>query len=97
MSTTTIRLPDELKDRVKRAAERAGTTSHAFMLDAITGRLDAEERRADFEAVAERRLAGIANAGQTVAWPDLRTYLRDRVRGKRPRRPAARTLAARKS
>ncbi|MDE2257829.1 MAG: CopG family transcriptional regulator, partial [Xanthomonadaceae bacterium] len=31
MSTTTIRLPDDLKARIATAAERAGTTSHNFI------------------------------------------------------------------
>ena len=35
MSTTTIRLPDELKMRVADAAERAGMTPHGFILEAI--------------------------------------------------------------
>jgi predicted transcriptional regulator len=35
MSTTTIRLPDELKARVARAAKRAGTTAHGFIVEAI--------------------------------------------------------------
>jgi len=35
VSTTAIRLKDTLRDRVLAAAERAGTTAHAFMLDAI--------------------------------------------------------------
>ncbi len=36
MSTTTIRIEDELKARVAAVAERAGKTAHACMLDAIT-------------------------------------------------------------
>lgn len=35
MSTTTIRLPEELKVRIARAAEQAGTTAHHFILEAI--------------------------------------------------------------
>ena len=35
MPTTTIRLSDELKARVASAAERAGTSPHNFILEAI--------------------------------------------------------------
>ena len=35
MTTTTIRLPDELKARIAKAAKQAGTTSHNFILEAI--------------------------------------------------------------
>ena len=34
MSTTTIRLPEDLKVRVGAAAKHAGTTAHAFILEA---------------------------------------------------------------
>ena len=35
-TTTTIRIDDELKSRVAVAAEIAGKTIHAFILDAIS-------------------------------------------------------------
>ena len=36
MSTTTIRIEDELKARIAVAAQHAGKTAHAFILDAIS-------------------------------------------------------------
>src|SRR5690606_30325512 len=50
MSTTTIRLPEDLKARVAKAAEAAGTTSHNFILEAIAEKADLAERRVDFHA-----------------------------------------------
>lgn len=97
MSTTTIRMPDDLKKRVTRAAARAGTTPHAFMLDAIAGETDAQERQAAFEAVAAKRLAGLAGDGQAIGWNELRAYLEKRATGRRARRPAARKLTVKKS
>ena len=35
MSTTTIRLEDDLKARINAAAAQAGKTAHAFILEAI--------------------------------------------------------------
>ncbi len=35
MATTTIRLNEAMKARIAAAAERAGKTAHAFMLEAI--------------------------------------------------------------
>ena len=46
MSTTTIRLPQDLKERVARAAQRAGTTAHSFILEAIAEKAEQDERRA---------------------------------------------------
>ncbi|MEO6967171.1 MAG: CopG family transcriptional regulator [Rhodanobacteraceae bacterium] len=94
MPTTTIRLTDDLKVRVARAAKRAGISPHGFILDAIAERTEAQERRADFDAAAEQRYAGIAASGRTIAWPELRGYLEKRMTGKRARRPAARKMAA---
>ena len=93
MATTTIRLPENLKDRVARAAERAGTTSHALILDAIAERVDEEERRNDFRDTAERRYAEIVASGKTIPWSEMRTYLEDRLAGKKTTRPAPRKLA----
>jgi len=93
MSTTTIRLPDELKARVAEAAGRAGTTPHNFILEAIAEKAEQAERRADFDAVAEQRYAGIVESGKTIPWSEMRGYLEDRVAGKAVKRPVARKLA----
>jgi predicted DNA-binding protein len=93
VSTTTIRLPEELKARVAAAAERAGTTSHNFILEAIAEKTDSAERRADLAEVAERRYAGIVASGKTIPWAEMRRYLEDRAAGKKAKRPAARKLA----
>ena len=93
MSTTTIRLTDELKARVAAAAKRAGTTSHNFILEAIAERADSAERQADFYAEAARRYERIVETGETIPWDEFREYLMDRIHGKVTQRPVARKLA----
>ncbi|MGN6739746.1 ribbon-helix-helix protein, CopG family [Dyella sp.] len=93
MSTTTIRLPEELKARIAEAAKRAGTTAHNFILEAIAEKASLEERRADFDTEAEQRYARIVESGKTVPWDQMRGYLEDRLAGKAARRPVARKLA----
>ena len=93
MSTTTIRLPDELKARVAAAAKHAGTTAHAFILEAIAEKAEQAERRADFDAVAEARYARVAATGETIPWQEMRGYLEARMDGKTEKRPARRKLA----
>ena len=92
MSTTTIRLPEDLKARVAVAAERAGTTAHSFILEAIAEKADQAERRADFHDVAEKRYADLVGSGKTIAWEKMRSYLEHRIAGKRVARPAAKKL-----
>ena len=93
MSTTTIRLPKDLKARVAAAAERAGTTAHSFILEAIAEKADQAEIRADFQDVAEKRYADLVASGRTIPWEKMRRYLEARMAGKPVARPAAKKLA----
>lgn len=92
MSTTTIRLDDDLRARVAAAAERAGKTSHAFILDAIAQTVEQAELDDEFHRIADERWAGILATSKTVPWEEAKEYLEARSRGEHPRRPAARKL-----
>lgn len=92
MSTTTIRMPEELKDRVAKAAKQAGTTAHGFILEAIAEKAAREELRADFDATAEARYADIVASGKTIPWQEMRGYLQDSLAGKTVKRPTPRKL-----
>ena len=92
MSTTTIRLPDDLKHRVAVVAKKAGKSSHAIILDAIALKVAEEECRDDFQETAEKRLAQIAESGKTVPWASMRSYLEDRLSGKQSDHPASRQI-----
>lgn len=86
-ATTTIRLPDELKHRIASAAERAGKTTHSFILEAITEKAELEERRAGFDAEVDARLSTMIESGKTVAWSEVRAYLQQRAHGETLPRP----------
>lgn len=88
-TTTTIRLPKELKARITSAAERTGKTTHSLILEAITEKAELEERRADMDTEAEARFARIAATGETIPWADMRRYLEDRVAGRPATPPTA--------
>ena len=81
MSTTTIRLSEELKVRVAQAAERAGTTSHNFILQAIAEKTEMDELSAQFNAVAEQRYENILASGKTIPWSEMKDYLSRRIAG----------------
>jgi uncharacterized protein (DUF1778 family) len=93
MSTTTIRIPEELKEKIARAAERSGKSPHSFILEAISEKAECEERRADFLATAEKRYDAIVASGATIPWADMRKYLERRAAGKAAPRPKPRRLA----
>jgi predicted transcriptional regulator len=89
VSTTTIRIPEELKSRIASAAQRTGKTVHAFILDAIAEKADMEERRQEFERIADQRFADLVSSGETIPWSEMRSYLQARLKGERPQKPVA--------
>ncbi len=93
MSTTTIRLPQDLKERVARAAGRTGATAHGFILEAIREKAEQEERQVEFMDTAERRYAEIVASGKTVSWNEMRRYLKRRLAGVKVARPKPRKLS----
>jgi predicted transcriptional regulator len=92
MPTTTIRIEKTLKARIAAAAERAGKTTHAFILDSIAQTVEQVELEEDFHRVADTRWAKIAAGGKTVPWDEAKANLQARSRGQRPRKPVARKL-----
>ena len=93
MTTTTIRIENDLKARVAIAAERAGKTAHAFMLDAIAQIVEQAELGNVFHRVAEERWAKVLATGNTVPWDDAKAWLEARSRGEQPRKPPARKMS----
>lgn len=89
MSTTTIRIEDDLKARVAAAAQQAGKTAHAFILDAISQTVEQVELDNAFNAVADQRWAKIKASGKTVPWDDAKVYLDARANGEPARKPSA--------
>lgn len=94
MSTTTIRIEDELKARVAAVAGLAGKTTHAFIVDAIAQTVEQMEQDNAFHALADQRWGAILATGETVPWEAARSYLQARANGERPRKPAARKRKA---
>ena len=89
-TTTTIRIDDDLKARIAAAAERAGKTAHAFILDAIAQTVEQVELDDAFHRVADKRWAKVLATGKTVPWDDAKAWLEARSRGERARKPVAR-------
>jgi uncharacterized protein (DUF1778 family) len=91
MPTTTIRIEDDLKERVA-AARLMGKTSHAFILDAVARTVEQVEADAEFDRLADDRWAQLLATRQAVAWDEARARLEARARGERVDWPAPRTL-----
>lgn len=92
MSTTTIRLEDELKARVAAAAQRSGKSPHAFIVEAIEQTVEQSEADDAFQRLADERWARLLETGKSVAFDEAKAYLEARAKGARTARPRARTL-----
>ena len=93
MSTTTIRLPDELKERVVKAAAAAGISPHGFIVEAVAAKAAEAEARQAFEALARQRLKEFERSGKAIALADMRRYMQDKAAGRATTRPKSRKLA----
>ena len=91
MQTTTIRLDDTMKERIAAAADHAGKSAHAFILDAIAQTVEQVELDREFNEIADERWKAILASGKTVSWDDAKAYLAAKSRGESPSRPLARS------
>jgi predicted transcriptional regulator len=90
ISTTTLRLPDEVKARIERLAAAQGKSAHALMADALDETTVAMERRLASEVEAARRFAEYRRTGEYDTLEDMRTYLLARARGETAPEPPLR-------
>ena len=88
-----LRVPPEVKKKVGRLAEAQDTTSHAFMLEAIREKVEADEARAAFHAEGRRRLARMKKSGLGIPVDEGFAYLGRRALGKPAARPKPRRIA----
>jgi predicted transcriptional regulator len=87
-----LRVPDDLKQRIAELAREQETTPHAFMLEAIREKLASEEARRAFHAEASRRLARMKKSGAAIPADEVFAYFQERGTGGTPERPKARKL-----
>ncbi len=89
MSTTSLKLPPELKKRVTAAAEERGVTPHAFMVEAIEDSARAAELRASFVAQAEKARNTVLRTGKGYDADQVHAFIRGRLKGQKTARPRA--------
>ena len=65
-SSTTLKLPSELKDRVADAAQASGQSPHAFMVEAIEAQTRLAERRRELANSLGVSVAEIERRGEEL-------------------------------
>jgi predicted transcriptional regulator len=86
-STTTLKLPPELKARIAELAEQTGRTSHSLMVEAIEREIEREERMRAFVKDAQRADRAMDRAGGAYAAEDVHRWLEQIARGRKAARP----------
>ncbi len=86
-STTTLKLPRELKARIARLARKTGRTPHSLMIDALERQTAREERMEQFVKEALEADKAIETGGEVYAADDVHAWLARLARGERAPRP----------
>lgn len=86
-ATTTLKLPDSLKQRIAPLADAAGKTPHAWMVEALEAQADLAERRKAFHGEARARLEEFGRNAIAYRAGDVHRYFGALVAGRKVRRP----------
>ena len=87
-----LRVPEEVKNRIAKLAKQQDVTPHGYMLEAIREKVELEEAQLAFRAEAERRLARMKKTGVGIPAEDVFEYLQQRAAGRKAKRPKPRKL-----
>lgn len=82
-ATTTLKLSEDLKQRIAAAAESMGMTPHAFMVEALEAGARRAELRESFVGQALQAEQEIAAYGEVYAMDEVHRHFRDRLAGKK--------------
>ena len=91
MTTTSLKLSDELKQRAVAAAEKKGVSPHAFMVQAIEQAATSAERRASFVSEAQAAREQMLSTGKGYEASEVHAYIKARISGKKSAKPKARS------
>jgi len=86
-SPTTLKVPDELRERLIAQAEAEGKSAHAYMLEALREKADRSDRRREYLEAGEAALQEYERTGVAYAMEDVEKYMLGIAAGKKPRRP----------
>jgi predicted transcriptional regulator len=86
-STTSLKLPDELKERISTLAHGVAQTPHAYMVEAIAQKVARDEKRRSFLEDARQSQEEVARTGIVYAHEDVMRWFRASATGKKTRKP----------
>jgi predicted transcriptional regulator len=91
MTTTSLKLPDDLKKRVATAAHELDVSPHAFMVSAIEQAAHSTEQRLRFIAEAKSAREEMIETGRGLDADEVHAFLKAKVSGKKVTKPRTRS------
>ena len=91
MATTSLKLSDELKQRIIAAAEKKGVSPHAFMVQTIERAATAAESRASFVSEAQAARGKMLSTDEGFGVNEVHAYFKPRIAGNKPVKPKAKS------
>ena len=91
-ATTSIKLPDELKEAIAKVAALEGKTAHALMVDTLQTAISEALLRHQFYVDGEKSYQDTLRTNVVFAGADVKAYIMSRTKGNHPDRPAGQPL-----
>lgn len=82
-STTSLKLPDELKAQIAEAAKSRGKTAHALMVDVLQQAMDEARMEDDFYREAKIAQANMVSSNMAYSFDEIAKMVRARMKGDR--------------
>ena len=89
--STSIKLPEDLRNRIARVVKGTDQSAHAFMVEAIRQETERAEKRRGFLAGAYAARAEFQRSGTGFALAEVKTYYRAKLQGKKSRKAKLRS------
>jgi len=86
-ASTTLKLSEQLKERIAPLAKSAGKTPHAWMIEALEAHTELAEKRRAFVGDALAAQKEVERSGRAYRAEDVHRYIRARAAGKKVGRP----------
>ena len=85
--TTSLKLPEDLKERIAALAPGVAQTPHAYMVEAIAERVSRDEKRQEFIGSARESAAHFKRTGIVYALEDVERYVIEKAAGRKAPKP----------
>jgi predicted transcriptional regulator len=86
-ATTSLKLPEDLKEKIGKLAQGVAQTPHAYMVEAIAQKVERDEKRQDFLDAADKSRTHFKRTGIAYRHEDVWDYVMKLAKGQKARKP----------